>query len=404
MAVTTKQSKGGFDLERLTLGYDASSESQIESQVVVKHSDGQEYKFDSLADLQRSDKFEDILEDAAKEKVFSIDFKARVFIDKPNLRSWRFEPGDIAGVVSRTKKSDLKLEHSHDQTARIGFVLSPESADSNSAIDMAIQLRAGPSQVQYLKGMFDRYSIGAGGTSAKCSTCGMQYNSYGPKNELRFYPNCQHYPGDKQQNGPVTEMLLVGGRITEVSSVGKPAVDGTGNKTGKTLSAEEDDQMNMEELKAKIAELEATLSATQKRATDAEANLVKANEFACELACDKAVSSRRVTKAEFKGEKIQKLVTVLGVKDALDTVLSWPARPELGADPVLSGDKGKDPGVIEHVADGGASEIVGDTIDGESIGTALRAGTPAKPGEKVPTLFERLKERGDIKERKPANK
>lgn len=367
-----------------------------DKRVIVKDSNGEVKEFQGLAALQSSPEFEAILERAAQDKILSVDYRALVFIDKLNLRALRPDDG---GMVRRSAAiNDMKLDHSNSQDARIGFVSDladvkvMDEGQERSGVSALMQVRSGKHQVQFLKGMVDKYSVGIGGTGAKCSACSAKYHNSGPKGDLSFYPSCGHWPGDAQDNKTV-EMLILGSRIKEVSLTGKPAVTGVKNYVGNSLSADGDAEIRTElestmtekELQDRIKALESDLAA-QKEVAE------KATKFATELAGEVLVKDLRVTKAELKGDRVQKLVTVLGVEDAFELIKQWPPRPELSAKNTLSADTGE---TVDSNLSADESDEAVDTVL-SAVKQPKRVGKPeTKPAPK--TLFERLKERGDIK-------
>lgn len=386
----------------MTLKFDFV-QPESDRKITVTHSDGNVYEFDGLADLQKSDKFPMLLADAAAEKIFSVDFGALIFIDKPNLRSWRPEAGDLGGMASRSPGTvDMKLDHSNSQDARIGFVSNVREVSvtnlgaETKGLAATMKIRSGKHQCQFFKGTLDKWSIGASGSAAKCSTCAAAYKKNGPKEEPWFYPSCGHYPGEKPEaGGDVTEMILVGARINETSAVGKPAVSGVKNYVGRGLSADADDAEpeipteldSMEkELQDKIKALETELAAQKEVAQ-------KATEFATKLAGDELVRQLRVTKADLKSAKVVKLITVLGVEDAFETIKEWPARPELAPKSELSAETGDDPATEDGTETNAG--IVDD--DAQTLSAAIRG---AKPKTEPKRLLERLIEKGDIKAKK----
>lgn len=396
--------------------FSASSSPATGSSITIMRTGKDALEFSSLADLQRSDDFPSILEDASKDRIFSIDYRALVFIDKPNKRSLRPDPGDMDGIVGRTKKRVyMRLNHMKDQDSKIGLVgdleavqLDDSVAGKTGGITALMQIRSGQHQVQFLKGVLDEYSIGMSAKSAKCSHCGMQYASWGPKEDLQFYPQCEHYPGTLSEDKKTTfEAVYNKTSITEVSAVGVPAVTGVKNYTGKSLSADDGEPDNEEredmekELQDKIKALESQLSAANDLAKQAQ-------DFALKLAGDKLVESLRLTRAELSGDRIKKMISALGIQDTYEQVMTWPKRPELSPKAMLSQDTAETSPDLKAGEPADENAFDGELSSGNDLGDEAMAALSAarvskqpkqagKQPQKEPSLMDRLIARGELK-------
>lgn len=167
-------------------------------------------------------------------------FRARVFIDKPNANLFRPKPGQIPRIAAGAKGALYLVGHRlWSEEARLGDVIEGElgvDEEGNDALILDISITEPGAQEAFLRGRQDRFSIGWSSSAAECSECGEPV-SFSWRSGWRF-DDCPHHYGQELEDGRLVEVWYDEADLTEVSTVNRPAVSGTGILSQLCRSAE----------------------------------------------------------------------------------------------------------------------------------------------------------------------
>lgn len=196
--------------------------------VSIRLTSGETLKFADLKDLQKSDRFGEVLTKVKNDEVFSVDFWAVAWSTEPNTKFINFKPGTLRKAVRAATGDEAFLgNHRNADDSHYGTVTRYKfAADEETGSQYAVarvSAREPEPQRKFLRGTMRSFSSGVTFKAPlTCSACGDSVSKpFAFLDYFRF--ECDHRPGQMVDGKPV-EVHGDGGSFYELSSAPVGAV------------------------------------------------------------------------------------------------------------------------------------------------------------------------------------
>lgn len=295
---------------------------KYDGKVTVKWLNGKSETFDSLADLQKSTGFEQIVKDAQEGRLFDIQFDVLFYSDVPNENNLRPQKGELRKAAKMAAGKPVLFNHNtQNANAEIGQVMKASHIQGDGMPESMVgrvSARDKEYQVAYLKGMRRRYSAGFSSypDSMVCGLCGStaDISDYG---YVRM--SCGHYRGQrvKMEGGAtkIVEHLFKVRDFIELSVTSNPAIK-SAQALGASFHQEEKEDKMSEKPEQTVTDYSAQLQEKDRKISELESLLKKSNDLSFEIAIG-ALKSERLIVDKDDENSAKEIFEGIGIEKAL---------------------------------------------------------------------------------------